>query len=155
MKVIVTKPHPRLLPVFEAMMLPCFPKMGDLRQTFFDNRYVAWITDGEEMVSVCTVTGATTLWGTEMTLWNLCTVPHKRGKGYARHLLRSLIHYIRQKEPGVSELILLVEEGNVSAIRLYNSLGFVRVGSTRYMGYDVERFTLRLRETDVGFCMVS
>jgi ribosomal protein S18 acetylase RimI-like enzyme len=81
-----------------------------------------------------------------MTLWNLCTVPHKRGKGYARHLLRSLIHYIRQKEPGVSELILLVEEGNVSAIRLYVSLGFVRVGSTRYMGYDVERFTLRLRD---------
>jgi len=154
MKVIVTKPHPRLLPLFEAMMLPCFPNMGELRQTFFDNRYVAWITDSnDEMASVCTVTGATTLWGTEMTLWNLCTAPHKRGKGYARHLLRSLIHYIRQKESGVSELILLVEQGNASAIRLYNSLGFVRVGSTRYMGYDVERFTLRLR--DAGICMVS
>jgi len=154
MKVIVTKPHPRLLPLFEAMMLPCFPNMGELRQTFFDNRYVAWITDGEEMVSVCTVTGVTTLWGTEMTLWNLCTVPHKRGKGYARLLLRSLIHYIRQKEHGVSELILLVEQGNASAIRLYSSLGFVRVGSTRYMGYDVERFTLRLRN-DARICIVS
>ena len=154
MKVIVTKPHPRLLPVFGAMMLPCFPKMGDLRQTFFDNCYVAWITDGDEMVSACTVTGPATLWGTEMTLWNLCTVPHKRGKGYARHLLRSLIHYLREKEPGIFELILLVEPTNASAIRLYVSLGFVRGGSTKYMGYDVERFTLRLRD-NAGVCMVS
>jgi ribosomal protein S18 acetylase RimI-like enzyme len=155
MKVIVTKPHPRLLPMFEAMMLPCFPKMGKLRHTFFDNRYVAWITDSDdEMVSVCTITGPATLWGTEMTLWNLCTVPHKRGKGYARRLLRSLIHHIREKEPRMLELILLVERTNASAIKLYTSLGFVRVGSTRYMGYDVERFTLRLRN-DARVCIVS
>jgi ribosomal protein S18 acetylase RimI-like enzyme len=151
MKVFISKPDKRLLTQFEVLTRPCFPKQ-DLKGTFFDNRYVAWVMDEENrMVSCGTLTG--TIFSNEMTLWNLCTLPQWRGKGYARALLKAVIRYLQEKEPYVSELILLVEPHNETAVRLYRLFGFVRQGLVRYGGYDVDRYSLRLREQRM--CCVS
>jgi len=49
-----------------------------------------------------------------------------RGKGIARELMTSLIDLARAQ--GLSAVSLSVEDGNTAARRLYDSLGFVKVG---------------------------
>lgn len=51
--------------------------------------------------------------------------PH-RGKGVAKALVTELVH--RARAEGVPALSLSVEDGNVAARRLYDGLGFVKVG---------------------------
>jgi ribosomal protein S18 acetylase RimI-like enzyme len=52
-----------------------------------------------------------------------------RGQGYGRHLLKAGIEYLRNK--GCRVVTLEVRPHNIPARRLYESLGFVKVGETR------------------------
>ena len=57
----------------------------------------------------------------------LAVLASYRGKGIARTLMMALLE--RARAEGVPALSLSVEDGNISARGLYDSLGFVKVGS--------------------------
>ena len=81
----------------------------------------------------------------EAELLTLCVMPTCRGLGLARALMRVAIDALRTS--GVTQLFLEVEDGNRAALRLYSSLGAVRVG--RRKGYyehgaDAAMFSLAL-----------
>src|SRR6185437_4240371 len=65
----------------------------------------------------------------EAELLTLGVIPACRGQGLARALMRSAIDALRTS--GASQLFLEVEDGNQAALRLYNSLGAVRVGQRK------------------------
>ena len=52
--------------------------------------------------------------------------PRRRGRGYGRQLMLAGIERLVRR--GVASLFLEVDEGNLSAVALYQRLGFVRVG---------------------------
>ncbi|RJR20816.1 MAG: GNAT family N-acetyltransferase [Desulfobacteraceae bacterium] len=53
-----------------------------------------------------------------------------RGQGYGRRLLKAGIEYLRHKK-GCPVITLEVRPHNIPARRLYESLGFVKIGETR------------------------
>ncbi len=60
---------------------------------------------------------------------NIAVLPEHRRRGIAKRLLESLITEAKEKE--MSFLTLEVRAGNMPAIRLYEKLGFERVGVRR------------------------
>lgn len=63
-------------------------------------------------------------------IFNVCTRPAYRGKGYMRTLMVALIDQVRTRYPTFT-FYLDVEPGNIPAKRLYESLGFIKVRSDR------------------------
>lgn len=61
----------------------------------------------------------------EVTLMNIAITPDNQGKGAGQYLLQFLLDYSRQQNQ--QEIWLEVRESNVSAIHLYQKLGFVEV----------------------------
>ncbi|MEQ8370765.1 MAG: GNAT family N-acetyltransferase [Alphaproteobacteria bacterium] len=62
------------------------------------------------------------------TLWTMYVAPAVRGRGTAGRLLDALIAAARAR-PGLRRISLAVTVGNVSALRLYESRGFVVWGT--------------------------
>jgi putative acetyltransferase len=54
-----------------------------------------------------------------------------QGQGIGRALFEALLAAVQRERPGVERVELFVRETNVRAIRLYESLGFVREGELR------------------------
>ncbi len=65
----------------------------------------------------------------EGQITNVATHPDFRRRGYARDVMTALISYA--ESAGISVLTLEVRESNAAAIRLYEELGFYRVGERR------------------------
>ena len=63
--------------------------------------------------------------GDEVQVLNLAVAPESRKEGCATHLLRYAIGSLGR---GGKEFFLEVREGNTDAIRLYEKLGFVKIG---------------------------
>lgn len=61
----------------------------------------------------------------EATLFNIAVAPEFQGKGFGKRLLSALILQLQQRN--VATLWLEVSESNLSAQKLYNSLGFNEV----------------------------
>ena len=61
----------------------------------------------------------------EVTLMNIAIAPARQGCGYGRVLLQFLLDYAHQK--GEQEVWLEVRASNLSALALYDKLGFVEV----------------------------
>ncbi|QLB40074.1 ribosomal protein S18-alanine N-acetyltransferase [Mannheimia pernigra] len=61
----------------------------------------------------------------EATLFNIAVAPEFQGKGFGKRLLSALILQLQQRN--VATLWLEVRESNLSAQKLYNSLGFNEV----------------------------
>ena len=81
----------------------------------------------------------------EAELLTLGVVPACRGLGLARALMRAAMDALRSS--GATQLFLEVEDGNQTALRLYNSLGAVRVGQRKgyyQHGADAAIFSLAL-----------
>lgn len=77
----------------------------------------------------------------EANLDNIAVHPRFQGQGLGRRLLEYLIHWV--KKQGASALLLEVRESNATAIRLYQRLGFVRVGRREnYYTYPTEAAAL-------------
>ncbi len=70
----------------------------------------------------------------ESHLLNLCVFKDQQGSGIGRDLVREGISQVSQR--GVNKMFLEVRRSNVSAIGLYQSLGFVEIGvrSNYYRG---------------------
>jgi ribosomal-protein-alanine N-acetyltransferase len=67
----------------------------------------------------------------EVTLMNLVISPARQGAGYGRILLQFLIEYSKKK--GEEEIWLEVRASNITALALYDKLGFMEV--ERRQGY--------------------
>lgn len=81
----------------------------------------------------------------EAELLTLGIVPACRRQGLARALMRAAMHALRTS--GATQLFLEVEDGNQAALRLYTSLGAVRVGERKgyyQHGADAAIFSLAL-----------
>ena len=86
----------------------------------------------------------------EAHILNICVAEEQRTRGIGRMLLRHLLD--RAIASGVSDAFLEVRPSNMAAIRLYQSLGFMQIGTRR--GYyqavggreDATVFKLDLRE---------
>ena len=81
----------------------------------------------------------------EAELLTLCVLPAYRGLGLARALMREAMDALRSS--GATQLFLEVEDGNQAALRLYGSLGAVRVGQRKGYyehGADAAIFSLAL-----------
>ncbi|GAB1667295.1 MULTISPECIES: ribosomal protein S18-alanine N-acetyltransferase [Mannheimia] len=61
----------------------------------------------------------------EATLFNIAVAPEFQGKGFGKRLLSALILQLQQRN--VATLWLEVRESNLTAQKLYNSLGFNEV----------------------------
>ena len=61
----------------------------------------------------------------EVTLMNIAIAPEKQGQGAGRELLQFLIDFSRENQE--QEIWLEVRTSNLSALALYNKLGFVEV----------------------------
>ncbi|HLD75904.1 MAG TPA: GNAT family N-acetyltransferase [Candidatus Norongarragalinales archaeon] len=59
----------------------------------------------------------------------LCVEPDLRGNGYGKKLLAQALE--EAKKEGCQQAVILVEEGNEKAIRLYAKFGFVQHGKLR------------------------
>jgi ribosomal protein S18 acetylase RimI-like enzyme len=60
-------------------------------------------------------------------IWGVYVAKEHRGKGLGRTLLEELIRQLRSN-PGLEQVALGVSVGNISAKRLYESLGFETYG---------------------------
>ena len=65
----------------------------------------------------------------EAELLRIAVNPEMRGKGIAKSIL-SLLHK-KAKELGCEEIFLEVRESNIKAIRLYESDGYIKIGTRR------------------------
>ncbi len=93
---------------------------------------VAILNKGKESKVVGYITGR---WASdEAEIVNLAVHPDARRRGIARKLLLNLLDNLERK--GVKKAFLEVRENNVAAIRLYEALGFKRVGLRK--GYYVD-----------------
>mgnify|MGYP005749085383 CR=1 FL=1 len=63
-------------------------------------------------------------------VYGMYVAPEARGKGVAKHLMQELINKAKEID-GVEQLLLTVVQDNVSAKKLYNSLGFEVYGVER------------------------
>lgn len=61
----------------------------------------------------------------EATLFNIAVAPNFQGKGFGKRLLSELILQLQKR--GVATLWLEVRESNITAQKLYDSLGFNEV----------------------------
>jgi [ribosomal protein S18]-alanine N-acetyltransferase len=64
--------------------------------------------------------------GDEVQVLNIAVAPESRKEGLAMRLIRHAIDVLGER--GAKEFFLEVREGNGDAIRLYEKLGFVKVG---------------------------
>jgi ribosomal protein S18 acetylase RimI-like enzyme len=62
-------------------------------------------------------------------VWAVYVAPEHRGRGIARTLMRMVLQ--EAAERGYRALVLTVEAGNLTAVALYESLGFARYGLER------------------------
>ncbi|MGB4504349.1 MAG: ribosomal protein S18-alanine N-acetyltransferase [Syntrophaceticus sp.] len=69
------------------------------------------------------------LFAGESHITTIAVHPDYRSRGYGRLLMMTLIEY--SKEHGVDTMILEVRVSNSTAIKLYTSLGFKRIGIRR------------------------
>lgn len=67
--------------------------------------------------------------------------PSAQGKGIGRQLFNYLIEEVRRNHPDVTRVELITQDGNVRALHLYESVGFVREG----------RLEGRIRSASGGF----
>lgn len=65
----------------------------------------------------------------EGQILNIATHPSHRRQGYGREIMKTIIE--NAKEKGITFITLEVRESNLSAISLYESLGFFNVGRLR------------------------
>lgn len=65
----------------------------------------------------------------EAHVLNLCIDPAQQGRGHGRQLMRHLLDHARAEH--LTIMLLEVRKSNHAALRLYDSLGFVRVGTRR------------------------
>jgi [ribosomal protein S18]-alanine N-acetyltransferase len=65
----------------------------------------------------------------EVQVLNIAVDPESRKKGYATSLLAHAIGLL--KERGAEDFFLEVREGNKDAMRLYEKLGFIKIGRRR------------------------
>lgn len=65
----------------------------------------------------------------EGQILNIATHPSHRRQGYGRKIMKTIIE--NAKEKGIAFITLEVRESNLSAISLYESLGFFNVGRLR------------------------
>lgn len=65
----------------------------------------------------------------EAHILNICVSPRLRSRGIGRRLMVYLLK--RAREAGMSDAFLEVRPSNLSAIRLYQSMGFVQIGVRR------------------------
>ena len=94
-----------------------------------ENPLSLWIVAVEENV-VTGYVGSQSVMG-EADMMNLAVLPEYRRKGIAEKLVRNLIQELSRND--VSSLTLEVRVSNVSAIALYEKLGFSEIG--RRPGY--------------------
>ena len=64
-------------------------------------------------------------------IFNVCTRPAYRGKGYMRTLLTTLLERMREKHP-TYPFYLEVEPTNSPAKKLYESFGFKKIKDTQH-----------------------
>ncbi|KAJ3996568.1 acyl-CoA N-acyltransferase [Lentinula boryana] len=76
------------------------------------------------------------------TITKVYTLPSCRGRGYARHLVREVTRHLLRN--GKREVVLYVAHNNVSAARVYESVGFVEPDPAVEVGHTVNW-------TEVGF----
>lgn len=62
----------------------------------------------------------------ETELLNLCVDVHHQGQGIGKHLMESLIHWLKDNQ--MSACFLEVRVSNKSAIHLYKKFGFIETG---------------------------
>ncbi|HLU10323.1 MAG TPA: GNAT family N-acetyltransferase [Oceanobacillus sp.] len=91
-----------------------------------------WIEDGQLVGNVSIYpahrhSGEGQVW----IIANVAVQPEYRGRGIARKLMLASLDAIRNRRGGRASAILQVEENNVAARRLYDSLGFVNEGAWR------------------------
>ncbi|MEX1221463.1 MAG: ribosomal protein S18-alanine N-acetyltransferase [Idiomarina sp.] len=65
----------------------------------------------------------------ELTIMNVAVATSSQGQGYAKQLLQHLVARARRAQ--ISTLWLEVRQSNTNAIKLYQSQGFVQVGTRR------------------------
>lgn len=65
----------------------------------------------------------------ETEIVNVCVLPEYRGQGIGRRLTQCAIDF--NKEIKGTRVMLEVRESNISAIKLYESLGFIPVGVSK------------------------
>ena len=86
--------------------------------------------------------------GDEVQILNIAVAPESRKEGYATRLLRHAIAY--WASAGGKEFFLEVREGNSEAIRLYEKLGFVKVGRRKkyYTETNEDALVMHLKADD-------
>ena len=99
-----------------------------LRKVFIEtaNRLMNWGID-EERIHDETGPG-------EIYIDSLMVLPEYRGKGIARKLIEATME--RHKKAG-KPFGLIVSPENSSALKLYEKMGFRKVGTTRFLGEDM------------------
>jgi RimJ/RimL family protein N-acetyltransferase len=60
-------------------------------------------------------------------IFGVYVLPEFRGQGWSRRMMQTIIEHAKQ-QAGLEVLLLTVTEGNITAHRLYSSLGFLEYG---------------------------
>lgn len=96
--------------------------------------------DGEQLVgSVSVEYAAKAKTRHQALVVGMYVTPGHRGRGAGAALIRAVIAHARAR-PGVQQLTLTVTQGNDSAIRLYESFGFVPFGVEPMAIFNGERY---------------
>ena len=109
-----------------------------LKEDRFQKQYgetsrVLLLTDGEKLVSFCTYAERDEIPDTELKPWMgfVYTDPEYRGRGFGRTICRALL--AEAAGTGIGHAYLQVVQSNTPAMRLYESLGFRKVYTYRYL----------------------
>lgn len=110
-----------------------------------ENRVASlWVARAPGAGGVAAVAGYLCLWlvADEVHVTNLAVHPAHRHRGVGRHLLGTLLEHCRQR--GAARAVLEVRPSNGAARRLYEALGFRRVGLRKGYYFDTGEDALLL-----------
>lgn len=118
-----------LISELTQMYLECFHRRAD-QLTFLPPSTLFIVATNPEYTNLIASAVVSYIRPQQTYIFNVCTRPAYRGRGYMRTLMNALIEQVRTRHPALP-FRLEVEPSNVPAKKLYESLGFVKIGDTQ------------------------
>jgi ribosomal protein S18 acetylase RimI-like enzyme len=123
--------------------------LQSLEAMFFNpEHFRVGVFDGTQLVAIAGLVRQTRLKTQHKAdIFGVYVLPEFRGQGWSRRMMHAIIEHAKQD--GLEALLLTVTEGNLTAHKLYSSLGFLEYGTEpdamRVDGQPIGEILMRLK----------